>query len=134
MCMHLQLTRWLSMINKSIFASICYFITANSTTNQDLCNGIVIFYRRFGYSKLLQFSHAENSTVATRCNVLEGTWKFWPLNPSVIKLNFYVLVIFFFFFAFRCLFDEEMQLTKELKAKNGHWENWYTFLVYLNKG
>ena len=34
------------MINKSIFASICYFlhhITANSTTNQDLCNGKVIF-------------------------------------------------------------------------------------------
>ena len=27
-----------------------------------------------------------------------------------------------------------MQLTTDLKAKNGFWENWYTFLIYLNKG
>ena len=55
------------------------------------------------------------NTVATRFNVFEGTWKFWPLNPSVIKLNF----SFLSFFAFRYLFDKEMQLTKELKAKDG---------------
>ena len=59
-------------------------------------------------------------TVATRFNVLEGTWKFWPLNPSDTKLNFSFFVFLFFLFSFRNLFDKEMQLLKELKAKNGY--------------
>ena len=44
-----------------------------------------------------------SDTVVTRFNVLERTWRFWPLNPSDIELSF----SFITFFAFRKLFSGE---------------------------
>ena len=40
------------------------------------------------------------TTVGTRFNGSEGTWKFWLLNPDVVKSNYEFLLFIFYYLYF----------------------------------
>ena len=58
-------------------------------------------------------------TVATRFNVLEGTWKFWSLNLNDINLNFSFFCYFFSFLQLDFRLMKRCSLQKIWKQKIG---------------